>query len=294
MDFALTLGSPHFMLPEFTFHGLPNPAGKIEYSENEPPMFRIYSGPGDFMVLALSAWSSYRSINFNKPNLIEVDMDDIPGVWLTASHKGIVSCNQLVRQVVPLIIDGVKYSGSVDSKEKIFDFGKQRLLSRFYLGSRAMEKIKFGWDEYAARGGDIQKKIEAFGGFQKCFSPQVENVYQIVSPRDTSLCYSVRKNGNMSNVVQVSIAGMQPGKDFWLLGKSGDTILDVSDIMTPLPSTFIEEPTRNRYDLHNMVGFITDFRSYLLCIFVVGASGWRSFEGSIGSKMLLGLQSSHC
>jgi hypothetical protein len=50
----------------------------------------------------------------NSTATVEVDMDDLPGVWTTTSHKGIVSCNQLVRQTVPMIADAVAIAGDGD------------------------------------------------------------------------------------------------------------------------------------------------------------------------------------
>lgn len=108
-----------------------------------PASVHILAGPGDLMIPGLSSWGTlnerqrqqqrlwrwWRQKNFGgkldldqgrlvvDPGMdgamhdmpavpaVQVDMDDVPGVWCTSSHKSMVSCNQLVRQVVPLLVD---------------------------------------------------------------------------------------------------------------------------------------------------------------------------------------------
>jgi hypothetical protein len=125
---VLTLGSPRHHLPRLfltTSSTIRNSSATILV--DLPPSIHILAGPGDLMIPGLSSWAS---IWKNKktaataaaiatattktaaaivkrvlPLVVQVDMDDVPGVWCTASHKGMISCNQLVRQTVPLLID---------------------------------------------------------------------------------------------------------------------------------------------------------------------------------------------
>jgi len=132
---VLTLGSPRHHLPSFLISPTRTAFSRNSRKSNIsssidflPPSVHILAGPGDLMIPGLSSWASIwkpnskatigtsasdapiagKKSNSTIPLIVlpvQVDMDDVPGVWCTASHKGMVSCNQLVRQTVPLLID---------------------------------------------------------------------------------------------------------------------------------------------------------------------------------------------
>jgi hypothetical protein len=141
---VLTLGSPRHHLPSFltsfssrssrrtiSTSSITNSSSHIDFLPPLPTV-HILAGPGDLMIPGLSSWASlwYNNNEVKKsgttsdsdaattterktlaatrnavPLMVQVDMDDVPGVWCTASHKGMISCNQLVRQTVPLLVD---------------------------------------------------------------------------------------------------------------------------------------------------------------------------------------------
>lgn len=136
---VLTLGSPRHHLPSFLTSSTRTISSRTtNFSSSSfassinflPPSVHILAGPGDLMIPGLSSWASIWKTNKKAtlgtfpsatstadakesgntapvvlPLPVQVDMDDVPGVWCTASHKGMISCNQLVRQTVPLLID---------------------------------------------------------------------------------------------------------------------------------------------------------------------------------------------
>ena len=65
---------------------------------------------------------------------VHVDMDDVPGVWCTSSHKAMVSCNQLVRQTVPLIIDVARAACNAVPRENIAALIRWKLTTTLLLG----------------------------------------------------------------------------------------------------------------------------------------------------------------
>lgn len=106
----MTLGTPRYHQPTF----LPQPP-YIQHQQRHTqedflssiPQLHIVAGPGDFMIPSLSAWIQNKKGRQKKSlySSVDVDMKDIPGVWCTTNHKSLVSCNQLVRAVVPLLYD---------------------------------------------------------------------------------------------------------------------------------------------------------------------------------------------
>jgi hypothetical protein len=106
---VLTLGSPRQYWPTFlsarhrhrTHKGIVK--GEVELTNT---MINIVAGPGDALVSRLSAWTGMHRPETETTSL-DVDMEDIPGVWTTCTHSDIVSCNQLVRVVVAMLVEVV-------------------------------------------------------------------------------------------------------------------------------------------------------------------------------------------
>ncbi|GAB4824158.1 hypothetical protein N2152v2_011204 [Parachlorella kessleri] len=71
------------------------------------PTLAVTAGPADTMVSELASRAPFGLALAGPPaqGWVQVSMQDMPGVWTSSSHKGIVSCNQLVRQLVPLLAD---------------------------------------------------------------------------------------------------------------------------------------------------------------------------------------------
>lgn len=165
---VLTLGTPRHHLPTF----LPPPrslerdTGGGDGDENvpQPPAVHILAGPGDLMIPGLSAWATLRHRRSNDTvpaapaALVQVDMDDVPGVWCTASHKAVVSCNQLVRRTVPLILDA---AGGMEPR-KVAAAAATRLTTAALAGlpRTAVEARRWG----AVEGADAQKEGCETGG----------------------------------------------------------------------------------------------------------------------------------
>ncbi|KAG7675103.1 hypothetical protein KSW81_002606 [Nannochloris sp. 'desiccata'] len=149
---VLTLGSPRHHLPSFLIPSTSttfshrtrttnsSPSSSFSSTNFLPPSVHILAGPGDLMIPGLSSWASIWAANKKAtvdtsafatstaagdsnstapvPLLVQVDMDDVPGVWCTASHKGMISCNQLVRQTVPLLIDAAARRRKMGGEEE--------------------------------------------------------------------------------------------------------------------------------------------------------------------------------
>lgn len=134
---VITLGSPRqywssFLSSRQLVHG---EEGTRRQTTTVPTMINIVSGSGDGLVSRLSAWTttSPSSRNFfsdaNQSLSLDIDMEDIPGVWTTCSHSDIVSCNQLVRTIVPMLVDNVVQKTEGDNMK----------LYRRWLTSSALE-----------------------------------------------------------------------------------------------------------------------------------------------------------
>jgi len=148
----VTLGAPQHHLPSFL---PPPPSALVPYAPRKKtaappdvPRLRVLAGPGDLMVPGLSSWKRWKgritktvanekgnpgsSAAYPTPELtIQVDMDDIPGVWCTSTHKSIVSCNQLVRQLVPLLADVTRAALDGADPKGLADLARQRMTTRF-------------------------------------------------------------------------------------------------------------------------------------------------------------------
>ena len=131
---VVTLGTPHLHLPKLvpspvwpfrqpSSHSSPSLIGHVKRSRQNnrcwPAHLHILAGRGDMMVPELSSWrlkqSSQQSLYNNTiqpehhTTEVHVDLENVPGVWCTTNHKSLVSCNQLVRRLVPILAD-VAYS----------------------------------------------------------------------------------------------------------------------------------------------------------------------------------------
>jgi hypothetical protein len=113
----VTLGAPNHHLPYL----LPPPrllrrlhaswapdAGDANSAQfNPPPALHLLGGPGDLHVPAASAWRA-PGAEEEPPEArlwTLADLEDAPGVWASAAHSALVSCNQLARRLAPLLLD---------------------------------------------------------------------------------------------------------------------------------------------------------------------------------------------
>lgn len=232
---SITIGSPHFHLPSFLSPAkVPKKSAIPNY---EVPTVHILSGPGDLQVPATSAWSAYSSQTLHNTMTFEVDTDNIPGVWTTSSHKGLVSCNQLVRKIVPLILDSILMdSQGKSSTNKIYRRMRETLTSNTTFGIQMISK------ENEVKKNQTNKPycmpvshpvfVHEFDARrrpgQSCFSWHVGD-----SPKSDAL-------------FQIAIHGLKPGRDISVFAAGGNTVFDITDLFSPLPSLSIAEPAENR------------------------------------------------
>lgn len=229
--FAITIGSPHFHLPSFVMPRhlfVDNSSAKVE---SAVPRLRVYAGPGDVLVPAISAWSVHTS---RKRNLtLEVDMDNIPGVWGTSTHKGLVSCNQLVRQTVPLILDTIDLAYAGASPDEIYTAMRVRMTSHIPFNLKRFENEK----QMSGRPP----------GAHDC--KELHQPFQVVTGRPSSdVCFIHRlEDAGDTGLMQILAHGMHPGVAFNLYGISNDGYFELSHNFSPLPALSVTEPKENKY-----------------------------------------------
>jgi len=141
----LTLGTPPPPHPQFmpAFSHFNNlfPSFLLELSSPPPvttttttdliPVIDIAAAPTDIFYTSRSLPSLTTSNNNN--NMLSVGMQYIPSVWTGASHSGIVSCNQLVRVLSPLLIDAAAlhiddHRNNNNSSRSIMRLAEERLI----------------------------------------------------------------------------------------------------------------------------------------------------------------------
>lgn len=232
---SITIGSPHFHLPSFLAPQYPLQI----YSRNvrEVPTVHILSGPGDFQVPVSSSWSAYTLQKFHNNLTFEVDMDDVPGVWATSSHKGLVSCNQLVRRIVPLILDSILMDSDMGvSPQDIYRFMKESLISRTSLG---IQKIL----PKHLQKKDLHREND-------CFIVSNAVHTKVLKPDDRQgySCFSWEVDQAKDDTLfQIAIHGLKPGEDVQILGSgSNHDLFDLEYLFSPLPALSISEPVENR------------------------------------------------
>lgn len=207
-----------------------------------PPTFRIYSGRGDFLIPSLSAWSVHRKCDTPK-NLMEVDMEDIPGVWQTSSHKGIVSCNQLVRRTVPFILDAANLLNIGSSSQLLHANGRKQFLSSVSIGNDAVSRLR----------GLLQKNDYSMVDDISCSSlSNKSGELHLNQPFKESCFHWAPVLDNMEHPThsyerfQLAITGMKPKSDFVVVALIGERKIDITDLFEPIPSLTIREPHKNR------------------------------------------------
>ncbi|KAI8111632.1 hypothetical protein M9435_004132 [Picochlorum sp. BPE23] len=229
--FAITIGSPHFHLPSFVMPRHLYVDGSSPRVDAAVPRLRMYAGPGDVLVPAISAWSVHTS---RKSNLtLEVDLDNIPGVWGTSTHKGLVSCNQLVRQTVPLILDSIDLAYEGGSPDDIYTAMRGRMTSR----------IPFHLKTFEENGKQVSGRPKEAQNCQELRQP-----FQVVMSRPgIDICFiHTLKDGDEMDLMQILAHGMHPGVAFNLYGIRNDGYFEMSHNFSPLPALSVKEPKENK------------------------------------------------
>ena len=232
---SITIGSPHFHLPSFLI-----PEKSLQISAirvHEVPTVHILSGPGDVQVPASSAWSAYASQNFDSNMTFEVDTDNIPGVWVTSSHKGLVSCNQLVRKIIPLLLDSIIMdSNGLASTMAIYQMMTRTLSSNTSLGIHKFSKEIVTWENRTARSD--------------CMSVPDSVYLNTLKARDKHgpSCFSLHIGNSPSfgPLFQIAIHGLKPGREISIIGSDGGRYINIDTLLSPLPSLSITEPKENK------------------------------------------------
>lgn len=80
---------------------------KDDDEEEDVYKINILSSPGDIFHRHTHSRSADEKATMNNRKTLSVRIEDIPGVWTGATHQSIVSCNQLVRTVIPFLLDSV-------------------------------------------------------------------------------------------------------------------------------------------------------------------------------------------
>lgn len=237
---VITIGSPHFHLPTLMVPNLQNGRGQMRMSGNSPPTLRVSSGPGDLLVPSISAWSIHAKGGTRRGNIVEVDSENIPGVWATISHKGLVSCNQLVRRIVPLILDGARLPSSAEV---------QRLMTERMTTDVQLDVMELD--------GDLPTGLATLPARETC--ALVDDAVYVVSMEDVGKADSPRFPCYIKHVdtttatpprndvmLQFAFHGMMPGRDVWLIAMDGEhEVGSLSHLLSPLPAMAIDEPTDN-------------------------------------------------
>lgn len=270
--FAITIGSPHFHLPSFVMPRHLYVDGSSPKVDAAVPRLRIYAGPGDVLVPAISAWSVHTS---RKSNLtLEVDLDNIPGVWGTSTHKGLVSCNQLVRQTVPLILDSIDLAYEGGSPDDIYTAMRGRMTSH----------IPFSLKMFEENGKQVSGRPQEAHNCQELRQP-----FQVVMSRPgIDICFiHTLKDGDDMDLMQILAHGMHPGVEFNLYGIRNDGYFEMSHNFSPLPALSVKEPKENKY----VDACYNDRESHcrpLMTVVYVGDIGKMSFRELTGWKILPG------
>jgi hypothetical protein len=237
---AITIGSPHFHLPSFLMPQqlLQRPRMSTSLAKgSDVPTAHVFSGPGDLLVPSVSAWSIHTKSKADNEMLFEVDMDDIPGVWGTASHKGLVSCNQLVRRLVPLILDSIGMDMRGASDKDIFSLMRNRLTSHLHIdvmkwsGRRLLPLSDIPID----LGMDCDSISEAI------YIKMGESLH-----KSNGRCIKVTIEGDSNSWIQISSHGIPPGTQFRVYGLGIKEYVDITPSFSALPSMSITDPLENR------------------------------------------------
>ena len=249
---VITIGSPHFHLPTLMVSGWQNGRENKGPLDDSVPTLRVFSGPGDMLVPSISAWSIHARSEARQSNILEVDSENVPGVWATVSHKGLVSCNQLVRRIVPLILDGARLPSNVDL---------QRLMTSRMTSDVHVDVTEIDGDlltglsplppREACLSVDDAVFVVSLGGVRMANSPSVPCYMKHVdaTSTDTSPIDDV--------MLQFAFHGMIPGKDVRLIAMDGDhEVGDLSHLLSPLPAMAIDEPTKNQRHWQQIIGGI--------------------------------------
>ena len=232
---SITIGSPHFHLPSFLIPEKHPP--KLAVPTHEVPTVHILSGPGDLQVPVSSAWSGYTSQSFHNALTFEVDTDNIPGVWLTSSHKGLVSCNQLVRKIVPLILDSILMdSNGMASTDEVYRLMTKTLTTNTSIGVHMISnKMKVR----ESRTNDMFCK-------PVLDSVLVQEIGVRGKPGQSCFSWPLSDSLERGTVFQIAIHGLNPGKDINIVATDDKGAFDISNVFSPLPSLSIAEPLDNK------------------------------------------------
>lgn len=232
---SITIGSPHYHFPLFLIPERSHKGSKKQL--DEVPTVHILSGPGDLQVPATSAWSGYISQRLPNKVTFEVDMDNIPGVWTTSSHKGLVSCNQLVRKIVPLILDTILLdSKKAVSTDDIYHLMKVRLTSNISLDIQNISARR------------IEANVDALTFDSDCIAVLDNFHVTMLESLDekTPACFIWKIEPSESNIYQIAIHGLRPGRDIKILATGVKGSFNLGHLFSPLPALSIVEPTENK------------------------------------------------
>lgn len=251
--FGISLGSPHFHFPQFAIRNILKSkqyedviTRPFAESVRNVSSFRIFSGPGDLLVPSLSAWSVHGAQV--RQRLLEVDMDDIPGVWATATHKGIVSCNQLVRRVVAFLLDGVDAVERGASDDELFDLGSKWLIS----------KLNLGWHMLNMKENELHLLSQPLRDQENLATEPARGCHQLSGwqthrglESNSAICYKwnmkeIPRESAFMSIFQIVIYGLLPEKDFQLIGSLGSQDFDLTYLLGVIPSITTDESTINR------------------------------------------------
>ena len=235
---TITIGSPHFHLPSFLMphHTLQKPRMNT-FLGSDVPTAHVFSGPGDLLVPTVSAWSIHTRTKRDNKMMFEVDMDDIPGVWGTASHKGLVSCNQLVRRLVPLMLDSIDLDRRGSSNKDIYSLMLDRLTSHVHIDVMKWSAVRL------LPLGEIPIDLR-----MNCDSIS-EPIFLVMDESLKNLnnrCIKVAIKGNSDTLLQISSHGVPPGTGLRVYGLGVGEYLDMTPSFSALPSMSVTEPLENR------------------------------------------------
>ncbi|KAL4448007.1 hypothetical protein ABPG75_005226 [Micractinium tetrahymenae] len=123
------------------------------------PHVNILAGAGDFSLPLTHAGAAGAPFGEQDGGLTLL-MRDMPGVWATCSHKAIVSCNQLVRQLVPLVVDAAAMTVSDGAYSSLSErqAAVQALLQR-RLATNAAAAL--GLQQGAEQGLEAESEVQA-------------------------------------------------------------------------------------------------------------------------------------
>ena len=109
----LTLASPPappaFMPPRAFYALLAEPLIPARAAQLAAvPRVSVVAGHADVMLPYTGTAAGRLAGELRADAFVAVGMLDVPAVWTSTTHKGIVSCNQLVRQLIPLLVAAVE------------------------------------------------------------------------------------------------------------------------------------------------------------------------------------------